>query len=57
KPAEAMAVVEEAIAVGAACVWMQLGVVAPEAAAKAAAAGLKVVSDRCTKIEHRRLIG
>jgi predicted CoA-binding protein len=57
KPAEAMAVVEEAIAAGAACVWMQLGVVAPEAAAKAAAAGLKVVSDRCTKIEHRRLIG
>lgn len=56
KPAEVMAVVEEAIAVGAACVWLQLGVLAPEAAAKAAAAGLKVVSDRCTKIEHRRLL-
>jgi hypothetical protein len=32
-------------------------VIAPDAADKAAAAGLKVVSDRCTKIEHRRLVG
>ncbi len=57
KPAEVMGVVNEAIAVGAGCVWLQLGVIAPDAADKAAAAGLKVVSDRCTKIEHRRLIG
>ena len=57
KPAEVMGVVDEAIAVGVGSVWLQLGVIAPEAADKAAAAGLKVVSDRCTKIEHRRLIG
>jgi predicted CoA-binding protein len=43
--------------VGAGCVWLQLGVIAPEAAQKAAEAGLKVVVDRCTKIEHLRLIG
>ena len=57
KPAEVMGVVDEAIAVGVGSVWLQLGVIAPDAADKAAAAGLKVVSDRCTKIEHRRLIG
>ena len=57
KAAEVMAVVDESIAVGAGSVWLQLGVIAPDAADKAAAAGLKVVSDRCTKIEHRRLLG
>jgi predicted CoA-binding protein len=56
KPAEVMPVVDEAIAVGAGCVWFQLGVIAPEAARKAAEAGLKVVVDRCTKIEYQRLL-
>jgi uncharacterized protein len=48
-------VVEDAIALGAGCVWMQLGIVNEEAAARAREAGLEVVMDRCTKIEHRRL--
>jgi predicted CoA-binding protein len=48
-------VVEDAIANGAGTVWMQLDIVNNDAAAKARAAGLEVVMDRCTKIEHQRL--
>jgi predicted CoA-binding protein len=48
---------EEAVAARARCLWLQLGIVSPEAARIAAAGGLAVVMDRCTKVEHARLIG
>lgn len=50
-------VAADAIAAGAKYLWMQLGVRNAEAARLAEAAGLKVVMDRCSKIEHGRLSG
>jgi uncharacterized protein len=48
---------EETIAIGARCLWMQLGVANEAARLRAEAAGLQVIENRCTKIEHARLFG
>jgi predicted CoA-binding protein len=57
KSADVMPIAEEAIAVGARVFWQQLGVTNEAAAARARAAGLEAVMDRCVKIEHGRLFG
>jgi predicted CoA-binding protein len=57
KPSDVPPIAEQAIAIGAKVLWMQLGVVNPEAARHAREAGLEVVMDRCVKIEHARFFG
>ncbi|MEO8631046.1 MAG: CoA-binding protein [Betaproteobacteria bacterium] len=57
KAEEIPALAQEAIAIGAKVLWMQLGVTNGDAAATAERAGLDVVMDRCMKIEHGRLFG
>ena len=53
---EVPGVVDEAIEVGAPILWLQLEIVHEEAIAKASGAGMDVVVDRCTAIEHRKLL-
>ena len=55
KSDDMLPVARDAVAVGAACLWMQLGVVNQAAADLAAAAGLDVVMDQCIKVQHASL--
>jgi len=57
KTEDVMPIAEDAIAIRAKVLWQQLGVRNEAAAAKARAAGLETVLDRCVKIEHGRLFG
>ena len=57
RPEDLPAVAADAIAVGAKTLWFQLGLRDDDAAARATAAGLDVVMDRCLKIEHARFKG
>lgn len=57
KPDEIPALAEQAVAIRAKVLWMQLGIVHEEAANRASEAGLDVVMNRCMKIEYARLFG
>jgi predicted CoA-binding protein len=57
KPAETPALVREAIAAGAKAIWFQYGVINDEAIKLADEAGMRVVVDRCIKVEHARFDG
>jgi predicted CoA-binding protein len=57
KTDDVLPVAHSAVAIGAKCLWQQLGVLNAEADALAQAAGLDSVMDRCVKIEHARICG
>ncbi|MEM7490668.1 MAG: CoA-binding protein [Pseudomonadota bacterium] len=59
RPEVVPAIVAEGLRVlpGLRCVWLQIGIVSPEAEALCDAAGVTIVQDRCPKIEHQRLFG
>ncbi|HEY8707580.1 MAG TPA: CoA-binding protein [Burkholderiaceae bacterium] len=54
---DVLPIAQQAITIGARCLWQQIGVVNRDAAELARAAGLDAVMDRCVKIEHARLFG
>ncbi len=56
-PSQMPLLASEAVAIGAKVLWMQLGVISQEAQDIAQTAGMDVVMDHCTKIEHARLYG
>ncbi|MDR7435682.1 MAG: CoA-binding protein [Armatimonadota bacterium] len=56
RPEFVPSIVESAIAIGAKAIWMQLGIVHEEAAARAREAGILVVMDRCIKVEHQKYL-
>ena len=56
KSEDIVPIAEQAVATGARCLWLQLGVVNEDAARLAQKAGLLVVMDRCLKIEHQALL-
>ncbi|MEN8232128.1 MAG: CoA-binding protein [Thermodesulfobacteriota bacterium] len=56
RPEAVLPIVEDAISIGAQFIWMQEGIINKEAAAKAETAGLTVIMNRCTKIDHMNLL-
>jgi predicted CoA-binding protein len=57
RPEHVPAIAKEAVAVDADALWLQLGVISPQAATLAAEGGLDVVMDRCFAVEHREVVG
>lgn len=57
KPQDCVPIAQDAVAIGARALWLQIGVINEEARRIAEAAGLTVVADRCVKIEYARLFG
>ncbi len=57
EPAAVPAIAREAVAIGARYLWLQFGVISPEGVRIAEAGGLRVIVDRCMKIEHARWLG
>jgi predicted CoA-binding protein len=56
-PSAVPGIAEEAVGIGAGALWLQFGVISPEGARTAREGGLKVVVDRCMKVEHARHMG